>query len=171
MYPIPGHLAFSVLGNRYCNAAWVPVIVGAMLPDLIDKPLNDVFHLTPYGRYAMHSLFGLAVSMVIAYWWFGRQVAFSYGIGHALHLVGDADFNPWFWPFIRYDFPQGIDVLDLFRDPSAILFASWIFVEFVILGLAAFLYTPYARPKWVQATVLTGIALLSVFRITRQRPE
>ncbi len=61
MYPVPGHLAYAVLGKRYFNIDWIPVIAGAMLPDLIDKPLDDIFHITPYGRYMMHSLLGMAV--------------------------------------------------------------------------------------------------------------
>jgi hypothetical protein len=170
MYPIPGHLAFSVLGNRYLKAEWIPVIVGAFLPDLIDKPLNDVFHITPYGRYAMHSLFGLGIATLVAFLICNRKIAYSYCIGHASHLIADADFNPWFWPFIRYEWPSGIDVMDMFRAPSTIFFPSWIFVEALILGLAAFLYTPYSKKKSVQIGVIVGIVLLSLYRITRERP-
>lgn len=169
MYPIPGHVAFSILGNRYFQADWIPVLIGGIMPDLIDKPLNDIFLITPYGRYAMHSFLGLAVATLIAYFLTNWKTACSYTIGHFSHLIADMDFNPWFWPFIDYKFPPGIDVLDLYRNPSIILFPKWILMESVILALAIFLYTRFAQKRSVQASVLVAIAAISIYRITRQR--
>lgn len=171
MYPVPGHLAYSILGNRYFLADWIPVLIGGILPDLIDKPLNDILLITPYGRYAMHSFAGLAAATLIAYWFTNRKTACSYLIGHLSHLIADMDFNPWFWPFVEYKFPPGTDILDLYRKPAAILFPEWIAMETVILALALFLYTRYAEKRSVQASVLIAIAAISMYRITRQRPE
>ncbi|MBN2329589.1 MAG: metal-dependent hydrolase [Candidatus Omnitrophica bacterium] len=171
MYPVPGHLAFSILGNRYFHADWIPVIIGGILPDIIDKPLNDLFHITPYGRYAMHSFFGLFVATLIAYWLFNRKTAYSYMIGHISHLIADVDFNPWFWPFVEYKFPSGIDVLDILRAPSTIFFPSWILWESVLLGLAVFLYSRHAEKRTVQAAVLTAFAAIAIYRITRRRND
>jgi len=171
LYPVPGHLAYCLLGKRYFNVDWIPVIAGGMLPDIIDKPLNDVFHLTPYGRYAMHSLFGFAVVTLAAYLVFNRRVAYSYAVGHLSHLIADADFNPWFWPFVRYDFGDGIDVLDIIRKPATIFFPSWILMETTILGLAAFLFTRYTEKRSVQSAVWVAIAAISIYRMTRTRSE
>ncbi len=170
MYPVPGHVALAMLGNRYGKAAWLPVMIGALLPDLIDKPLNDVFHLTPHGRFAMHSLTAVAVLTLVIHYFYQWPTAYSYMIGHLSHLLGDADFNPWFWPFVQYQYPPGIDVLDILSTPGTIFFPGWILLETVILGLVIFLYTRYAEKRSVQAAVLITIAALSVYRITRQRP-
>jgi hypothetical protein len=169
LYPIPGHTAFSILGNRYFQADWIPVLIGGILPDLIDKPLNDVFLWTPYGRYAMHSLAGCAAVTLLVYFFTNWKTASSYTIGHFSHLIADMDFNPWFWPFVEYRYPQGSNFLDIFRNPSMILFPYWIALEFIILGLAILLYTRFAKKKPVQAAILIAIAALSIYRITRQR--
>ncbi len=147
------------------------MIVGGMLPDLIDKPMDDIFHITPYGRYAMHSLTGLIVCGLIAYFVFGKKIGIGYSLGHFAHLIADADFNPWFWPFYDHQFPSGITIVDLVRAPGKILFPSWILLELIILGLALFLYTKYAEKKSVQIAVITTIVGLSIYRITRIRPE
>lgn len=169
MYPIPGHTAFSVLGNRYFQADWIPVLIGGVLPDLIDKPLNDVFFWTPYGRYAMHSLAGCAIATLIVYLATNWKTASAYLVGHLSHLFADLDFNPWFWPFVEYQYPPGSDFLDLFRNPSVILFPYWIVQECIILGLSVFLYTRYTKRKSIQAAILIAILALSLYRITRQR--
>jgi len=170
MYPVPGHVALAILGNRYLKADWLPVLIGGLLPDLIDKPLNDIFHWTPHGRYAMHSLTAVVVLTLVVQYFFQWAAAYSYMIGHLSHLLGDADFNPWFWPFVSYRFPQGIDVLDIFSAPGTIFFPGWIFLETVILGLVIFLYSRYAEKCSVQAAVLTAIAALTVYRVTRSHP-
>ncbi len=170
MYPVPGHLAFSLLCHRYLNADLIALIAGAFLPDLIDKPLNDIFYITPYGRYAMHSLTGLVAVSLIVYFIFGKRIAYGYSLGHLTHLIADADFNPWFWPFYDHTFPAGITIVDLVRAPGNVLFPSWIIMETIILGLVLFLYTRYAEKKPVQAAVLITIAALAVYRITRKKP-
>ncbi|RJP21217.1 MAG: metal-dependent hydrolase [Candidatus Omnitrophota bacterium] len=171
LYPVPGHLAFSLLCHRYFNVELISVIVGGLLPDLIDKPLDDLFHITPYGRYAMHSLTGLAIAGLVAYVLFGKQIGLAYSLGHLAHLIADADFNPWFWPFYDHQFPAGITIVDLVRAPGKILFPSWILLETSILGLVLFLYSKYAEKKTTQAAILIAIAGLSIYRITRVRPE
>lgn len=170
MYPVPGHLAFSILGNRYFQAEWIPIILGVFTPDLIDKPLNDILFLTPHGRCVMHSLAGLVAVVGIVYYFTNWKTAYSYGIGHFSHLLADADFIPWFWPFLSYQYPSGIDTLDLFRNPMSIVIPSWIAMESILVGLAVFLYSRYAQNRSIQAAILLAFAALSVYRITRIRP-
>ncbi len=169
MYPVPGHLAFSILGARYFNADLIPVIAGGFLPDLIDKPLNDIFYITPYGRCPMHSLLGVAVVTLAVHLIFNWRIAYSYMIGHLAHLIGDADFVPWFWPFIEYDYPDGIDILDIMEKPLTIFIPYWMLLELIILGLAIFLYSRYTEKRSIQAAILIAIAAIAVYRITRHR--
>jgi len=177
MYPIPGHAAFSLLCHRYLNGALAlgpelyAVMAGALLPDLIDKPLNDVFHITPYGRYAMHSLFSVLVCGAVAFWCWGKTIGTAYSAGHFAHLIGDADFCPWFWPFVHYEFPVGIDTTDLLRQPARLLFPGWLIMETILLGLVFFLYSKFARRLSVQAAVIVAIIALAAYRITREKPE
>ncbi len=171
MYPVPGHVAVAALAPRYLKVEWIPVIIGVMIPDLVDKPLNDVFSLTPHGRCAMHSLLGLCLATLIVYLIWGRTKAYSYGVGHFSHLLGDLDFVPWFWPFIEYDWPDGINVLDATSSPLKIFIPWWIFLETVLLVLALFLYTRYAKKRSIQAAILTAFILVTIYRLTREKPE
>jgi hypothetical protein len=50
-----GHLAVGYFVGRARGGAMVAALVGAILPDLIDKPAQ-LFGLTPYGRSVGHSL-------------------------------------------------------------------------------------------------------------------
>ncbi|MFB3786486.1 MAG: metal-dependent hydrolase [bacterium] len=170
MYPVPGHVALAMLGNRYGKADWIPVLIGGLLPDLIDKPLNDILQWTPHGRYAMHSLTAVVALTLAIHFFTHWQTAYSYMIGHLSHLLGDSDFNPWFWPFVHYRYPPGIDILEILSAPGTIFFPGWILLETIILGLVIFLYTRYAEKRSVQAAALIMIAALTIYRLTCQRP-
>jgi len=165
VYPIPGHLACSVLGVRLFKAEWTPVVIGAFLPDLIDKPLNDVLHWTPYGRCFMHSWLGLGLCFMAAYYFWGKTTALSYGFGHLAHLIADMDFNPWFWPFVRYDWPPGIDILDIPTHFWSIFRPFPIFLEALLLASAAFLFTRWGQKRYAQAAAATLFVLISAYRI------
>lgn len=169
MYPVPGHLAVSVVGKRYFNIGWIALLAGTFLPDLIDKPLNDIFHITPYGRCIMHSLAGLAAVTMLTYALFGEENGFAYFIGHVGHLLGDSDFNPWFWPFISYDWPTGIDITEIPSSFFEIFVPSWIFYETLLLGLAGLLFTRYGKQKHYQIAILVAFIAIAIFRISRQR--
>jgi hypothetical protein len=103
-----GHLAISVLQHRYLRADLVPVIAGGILPDVVDKTLCQVLHLTPSGRMFGHTLVGLAASTLVVGLLGGRRAAWSWALGYGGHLLGDAGgFLPWLYPLVRYDFSQG----------------------------------------------------------------
>ncbi|WP_424358755.1 metal-dependent hydrolase [Methanocella sp. MCL-LM] len=90
------------------------VIVGSLLPDLIDKPLGEyifssIFH---NGRIFAHTLLFIAVLVIIAllvakkyrYWGFGILT-----VGAVFHQVEDQMWNAastWFWPLFGWGFPQ-----------------------------------------------------------------
>jgi len=114
MYPVPGHLAVSLLGHRCLRAELIPVILGGIVPDIVDKVLSGLVHAAPYGRSYMHSLIGLAVSIALVTLIKGRRWGYGWAVGHLGHLIGDISFIPWFYPFVQYHFPQDIN----FFDPS-----------------------------------------------------
>lgn len=100
-----GHLAISLLEHRYLKADLAPVLIAGIAPDLVDKTLCQVLHLTPSGRMFGHTLLGLALSTsLIALLW-GRRPAWSWALGYLSHLLADGDHIPWLYPFIAYEFP------------------------------------------------------------------
>ncbi len=81
-------------------------MIAGLMPDIVDKTLCQLLHLTPSGRMAAHTLFGLAISAgVVALIW-GKRAAWSWALGYLGHLVADAGGDvPWLYPFVHYDFP------------------------------------------------------------------
>jgi hypothetical protein len=103
-----GHLAISVLQHCYLKADLAPAIAGGIFPDVMDKTLCQVLHLTPSGRMFGHTLVGLAASTAVVGLLRGRRVARSWALGYLGHLLGDmGDFVPWLYPLVRYDFSRG----------------------------------------------------------------
>lgn len=101
-----GHVAVSVLQHRYLKVDFAPVVVAGVFPDLMDKTLCQVLHLTPSGRTFGHSLAGLALSAGVVGLIWGRRAAQSWALGYLAHLLCDAGgFVPWLYPFVRYEFP------------------------------------------------------------------
>jgi hypothetical protein len=102
-----GHLAVSTLQHRYLKADLVPVVVAGIFPDVVDKTLCQILHLTSNGRTLGHTLVGLGLSTVVVRLIWGRRTAWSWALGCVGHLLGDSGgFVPWLYPFVRYDFPQ-----------------------------------------------------------------
>lgn len=122
-----GHVAISLLEHRYLKADLAPVVAAGIFPDLVDKTLCQVLHLTPCGRMLGHTLLGLAVSTAAVYLarrdvMYSRRscvleliegrkgrpqrTAWSWALGYLSHLLGDMGwFIPWLYPFVDYDFP------------------------------------------------------------------
>lgn len=112
---VPGTLLSYSAGDRRMAIACT---VGAILPDLVDKPLGLVISGTVgYGRIYSHTLvmgllfFGLG----IVSWAFLRRSAWNTGLlialgmGFLLHQILDAMWQTpatWFWPFLG-PFPPG----------------------------------------------------------------
>jgi hypothetical protein len=101
-----GHLAIVALQHRYLKTELVPTAIAGLFPDLVDKTLCQVLHLTPSGRMLGHTLLGLALSTVAAGLSGGKKRAWSWALGYAGHLLGDLGGPvPWLYPFVPYDFP------------------------------------------------------------------
>jgi hypothetical protein len=77
----------------------------ALLPDLVDKPLY-LMSVTSCSRYAAHTIM-FVLLVAVAFSLEGRLLGLSALFGGMLHLVLDSGtFVPWFYPFVRYDFPE-----------------------------------------------------------------
>ena len=134
---LPGHIALAILGHTVLDLDLPATLAATLLPDAVDKSLAQVAHITPGGRYAMHSLAGWATSVAIAWLLGGRKWGRAWAIGHFLHFLGDRGGIPWWFPFKRYEFtpPPDLDdfILDVLRSPTG---RRGLLIEFALLGLA-----------------------------------
>ncbi|MFX1365471.1 MAG: metal-dependent hydrolase [Promethearchaeota archaeon] len=84
--------------NRYS------LIIGALLPDIIDKPL----FLLGFGngRFLSHTLLFAIISFLIVHFSSKKNVSISFPffIGIVFHFLLDIPHVPFFYPFIKYDF-------------------------------------------------------------------
>lgn len=118
------HVLFAyVFYSMYVHLRWrkrppdAPVAAlafGAVLPDLIDKPLAWQFNVVESGYAIAHSVF-VVVPVAAAIYLYARRkghgsVGAAYGVGHLLHLAGDVlpatlargalDVSPMLWPIV-----------------------------------------------------------------------
>lgn len=108
------------------------VIIGSLMPDIIDKPLGafllrDYFH---NSRIFTHTLFVSALILVSGVWFYYRKKTTKIlflGLASLIHLILD---SMWlypailFWPFLGWKFPQRAeghwlseDLIRLVSDP------------------------------------------------------
>lgn len=121
---------------------------GALLPDLIDKPLGSVFLVDVFhsDRLFAHALiFPVTLMAVVVIltprsspW---RQRLVSLVIGALFHIVLDGAWNPpeaFWWPFFGFDFPERVDpgLADLFGR----MVTDWRIWVGEALGLAYLVY-------------------------------
>ncbi len=88
---------------------WI-VLIGSMLPDMIDKPIGAL--LFNRGRFVAHSLLVHGLWFLII--WFTarnqRDIALPLFIGILTHLAGDMTpefFNELLWPLMGWTLPEG----------------------------------------------------------------
>ncbi|WP_457558031.1 metal-dependent hydrolase [Candidatus Harpocratesius sp.] len=82
---------------------WV-IIIGSILPDLIDKPLSLTFPTLFSGRGIAHApLLWLLIIGILAIIPKTRIFGGSLGYGVFLHLLLDIPHIPWLWPFVPYE--------------------------------------------------------------------
>jgi hypothetical protein len=116
---ILGHLAVSALLHRYLvdeldPGGLAPAMTAGLFPDVVDKLLCQVLHVTPSGRMYGHTLLGAALSTLLVRKVWGARAAWAWALGYLGHLAADMDgFVPWLYPFREYDF-EGEDI-GLFR--------------------------------------------------------
>lgn len=79
-------------GHRPTGAASIALALGALAPDLIDKPLAWYVPLLPNGRAAAHSLLigGVVVALIAMVGRRSLAGAGPFSVGYLAHLLGDA---------------------------------------------------------------------------------
>lgn len=120
------------------------LLIGAVIPDLLDKPLLLIGLGT--GRDFAHSLLFVLIStflVILIQKYYNRKKNLnefvftnSYLIGITIHLILDLPNIPFFYPFISYPYLVEDNILsawlyNLFTDP--IIFSTEIFGVIVIL--------------------------------------
>ena len=160
-------IVYVTLGRRRVDYRFI--LIGAILPDLLDGALGLFFFDGPAGRWIAHSLLlNVAVTVAIILFLRGetRQSVFGIGVGWLLHLVGDGMWDApetFLWPLAGTEFalsPREPYSWDLFVHPLdhawtwggelvGIAILAWFWVAFS-LGkgdrLKIFLKDGYLRP-------------------------
>ena len=160
-------IVYVTLGRRRIDYRYI--LLGAILPDLVDPLLGLFFFEGSSGRWIAHSLIAnVAVTVAIILFLRGdtRQAVFGVGVGWLLHLVGDAMWDApqtFFWPLAGTGFaerPAEPYSWDLFLHPAdhlwtwagevvGALVLAWFWIAFR-LGhdgrLRMFLKDGYLRP-------------------------
>lgn len=88
------------------------LILGSILPDLVDKPLTMLFPTVFSGRGITHAPFIIMIFCGILYFLVKRKdMVISLVIGMIFHILLDLPGSiPWFWPFVDYPIlPADID--------------------------------------------------------------
>jgi len=133
---LPGHIAASYLAHRYLRADLPVALVAGIFPDVVDKGLYYLTHLTPNSRVPAHTLLAWVVSSLILLglgWLFGHRATwgYSWAVGYGLHLLCDSPLAagelPFLYPFRAYAFTSPDFPLDYLLD-----FADWPWVVIVM---------------------------------------
>ncbi|QEE15479.1 metal-dependent hydrolase [Promethearchaeum syntrophicum] len=75
------------------------IILGSLLPDLIDKPISLITKMMS-GRGIAHTpIFLFSLSILIYFLTQNKWISLSIGFGMVFHLILDIPDLPWFWPF------------------------------------------------------------------------
>ncbi len=106
MLPL-AHVGTALILAKAARASTSFAVLGALTPDLVDKPPAWVLKVTPSGRYVGHSLLSCLLLSLVALKLFGRRASLGFGLGYVGHLAGDVESPvPWLMPFVKYDLPE-----------------------------------------------------------------
>lgn len=144
---ILGLLLAELLRDR----RWViPCAIGAVLPDLIDKPLGYlIFPSIGYGRFIFHNLILAVVLLIAGYivWkYYASPFLFALDIGIISHQVLDSMWeNPkmWIYPILGTEIPHAAspgDFLLYLLETDLYNPAEWILLVACIIGAVAYIY-------------------------------
>lgn len=162
VHPVVGYCCYAVYarlrrGDPPASAPTVAAVIGATVPDLLDRPLS-LAGITPVGRTIGHSLL-FGVPLVAVVWAVGRQrnrnrLGVAFAIGYGSHLAADV---PWHvlagrydelgflgWPITRM--PDYTGTKPLGTVPGLGLEATTLWLEAVILVAGIGLWWIYDRP-------------------------
>jgi uncharacterized membrane protein required for colicin V production len=134
-----GHIGITLFFGGLFSLLFIPLLIGSILPDLIDKPLV-LFGITQYGRYIGHTLtVGIIISLISFAITRKKLVPVSLFLGYLFHLLEDMPFFvPWFYPFVKYDFPTYYVFSNSF---------TAINIAFEIIGVTLIIYVVKKNPQ------------------------
>ncbi len=140
-----GHLGITIFVGMLLSLSIIPVIVGVLLPDVVDK-LFFTLGLLPCGRSFAHNIFfGPIVASIVFVLTRKKNIAIPILFGSYMHLLEDAkSFVPWFYPIVNYNF--SCDPVKIALGPFEIVTE----LIGIILLLAVFFWRPkiiYLREK------------------------
>ena len=124
-------IVYVTLGRRRIDYRYI--LIGAVLPDVVDGTLGLFFFGGPQGRWIAHSILAVVVVTVLVLIGFRgerRQSRVGIGVGWLLHLVADGMWRApktFLWPAFGWDFaasPREPYSWDVFVDPLAHL-GTW----------------------------------------------
>jgi len=110
------HLGLTLAGARLVGGAHLGfILLGSMLPDIIDKPLGEVLFATPaMGRTIAHTLLFLLLLGTVAFYLQDLRLTSLTG-GVLAHLLLDSIWNSpriFLWPLLG-GFPSAADLSTL----------------------------------------------------------
>lgn len=165
-----GIILAVILSNKW---AVLYAGIGAILPDLLDKPLGQILlaDTINWGRIYAHTL-TLAVILIIIgllIWYKNRKhiLLLCIGAGVLIHQLGDAMWEApvnWFWPFLG-PFPPSSEMYPPIPDGYLpyLYFASWILAVIAGAAVIAVLYR-YLGQYLTEGTggkrILTGTGMV-----------
>lgn len=157
MTPI-GHVGIALPAGYVLRLSLPLVFLGAILPDLIDKPLDALG--IGGGRYIAHTLlFVFVVAGLLTLW--KKKYGLSILVGMISHLLLDSEgFVPWFYPFKSYNFPK------VNFDPSH-FFSNL----YNLLHNNSGLSSTYKDLKWVIVVVVAMLLYLWVYFLYKKRTK
>jgi hypothetical protein len=141
-------IVYVTLGRRRIDYRYI--LLGAVLPDVIDGILGSFLFEGPSGRWIAHSLIAnvvVTVLIILVLRGETRLAVFGIGVGWLTHLVGDAMWDApqtFFWPLAGTEFadaPAEPYSWDLFTAP---LDHVWTWVgEVVGVGVLAWFWIAF----------------------------
>jgi inner membrane protein len=141
-------IVYVTLGRRRIDYRFV--LLGAVLPDVVDGLLGLFLFEVPAGRWIAHSILAVVVvtvAIVVGLPRERRLAVFGLGVGWLLHLVGDGMWaapRTFLWPAFGTEFasaPREPYSWDLFANPLVHL-GTW-GGELVGLGILAWFYVAF----------------------------
>lgn len=141
------------------------VLVGSILPDLIDKPIGAFLFRSTFhnSRIFFHSLTVSAILILAGLYFWKRErsnKSLLLGVACFIHLILDSMWeypSILFWPFLGWKFPQrpegnwvSSDLVRLIHDPS--LYGP----ELLGFAILAFFFISLIRNKKVKEFIRTG---------------
>lgn len=106
MLPL-AHIGSALVLAKAARASGPFAALGALAPDLVDKPLAWVLKVTPSGRYFGHSLLSCLLLSLPLLKFCGHSAGLGFSLGYVAHLRGDTEAPvPWLMPLVEYDIPE-----------------------------------------------------------------